>query len=88
MNYRCRKTDNLGETAVFTSESHLNARYSRSMSLCISSKTFLPAPVSTSSKMRSIKKSTRRYSDAHSNGEMNHKMDDIDQFGDSLILKR
>ncbi|GFW63811.1 hypothetical protein TNCV_3744161 [Trichonephila clavipes] len=38
------------------------------------------APVPTSSEMRSVMKITRSYLDVHSNGEMNNKMDDIEQF--------
>uniref|UniRef100_A0A8C4SC05 HTH CENPB-type domain-containing protein n=1 Tax=Erpetoichthys calabaricus TaxID=27687 RepID=A0A8C4SC05_ERPCA len=38
------------------------------------------APVPTSSEMRNIMKSMRSYLDANSNGEMNNKMDDIEQF--------
>ncbi|GFS85939.1 hypothetical protein TNCV_1219371 [Trichonephila clavipes] len=36
------------------------------------------APVPTSSEMRKVRKSTHSCLDAHSNGEMNNKMDDID----------
>ncbi|GFT29595.1 uncharacterized protein TNCV_4890481 [Trichonephila clavipes] len=45
------------------------------------------APAPTSSEMRKNMKSKRSYLDAHSNGEMNNKMDDIKQFVDSLMLK-
>ncbi|GFW09437.1 hypothetical protein TNCV_3995441 [Trichonephila clavipes] len=38
------------------------------------------APVPTSSEMRNIMKNMRSYLDAHSNGEMNKRMDDIEQF--------
>ncbi|GFT91218.1 uncharacterized protein TNCV_4044491 [Trichonephila clavipes] len=44
------------------------------------------APVSTSSEMRNIMKSMHSFLDAHSNGEMNNKMDDIEQFVDNLML--
>ncbi|GFV34984.1 hypothetical protein TNCV_2098111 [Trichonephila clavipes] len=37
-------------------------------------------PVPTSSEMRNIMKSKCSYLDAHSNGEMKNKMDDIEQF--------
>uniref|UniRef100_A0A8C4SEN5 HTH CENPB-type domain-containing protein n=1 Tax=Erpetoichthys calabaricus TaxID=27687 RepID=A0A8C4SEN5_ERPCA len=46
------------------------------------------APVPTSSEMRNIMKSMRSYLDAHSNGEMNNKMNDIEQFVDNLMLKK
>uniref|UniRef100_A0A8C4RFJ1 HTH CENPB-type domain-containing protein n=1 Tax=Erpetoichthys calabaricus TaxID=27687 RepID=A0A8C4RFJ1_ERPCA len=46
------------------------------------------APVPTSSEMRNIMKSMRSYLDAHSNGEMNNKIDDIEQFVDNLMLKK
>ncbi|PRD32254.1 UNVERIFIED_CONTAM: hypothetical protein NCL1_21063 [Trichonephila clavipes] len=39
-------------------------------------------------KMRNIVKSMRSYLDAHSNDEMNNKMDDIKQFVDNLMLKK
>ncbi|GFU19554.1 hypothetical protein TNCV_21291 [Trichonephila clavipes] len=42
------------------------------------------APVPTSSEMENIMKSTRSYLDSYSNGEMNNKMDDIEQFVDDL----
>ncbi|GFU21819.1 uncharacterized protein TNCV_3283061 [Trichonephila clavipes] len=45
------------------------------------------APVPTSSEMRNIMENMRSYLDAHSNGEMNNKMDDIEQFVDNLMLK-
>ncbi|GFV53653.1 hypothetical protein TNCV_1042601 [Trichonephila clavipes] len=38
------------------------------------------APAPTSFEMRNIKKSMFSYLDAHSNGEMKNKMDDIEQF--------
>ncbi|GFX38131.1 hypothetical protein TNCV_3837301 [Trichonephila clavipes] len=38
------------------------------------------APVPTSSEMRSVMKNMRRDLDAHSNGEMNNKLDDIERF--------
>ncbi|GFU93514.1 hypothetical protein TNCV_947561 [Trichonephila clavipes] len=38
------------------------------------------APVPTSSEMRNVLKGMRSYLDAHSKGEMNNKMDDIEQF--------
>ncbi|GFV35227.1 hypothetical protein TNCV_620231 [Trichonephila clavipes] len=40
----------------------------------------IAAPVPTSSEMRNIMKSMRNYLDAHSNSEMNNKMNDIEQF--------
>ncbi|GFW83025.1 hypothetical protein TNCV_4604521 [Trichonephila clavipes] len=46
------------------------------------------APVPTSSKIRNIMKSMRSYLEAHSNGEMNNKRDDIEQFVDNWMLKR
>ncbi|GFV35129.1 hypothetical protein TNCV_292441 [Trichonephila clavipes] len=45
-------------------------------------------PVSTSSEMRNIRKSRRSYLEAHSNGELNSKMDDIEQILDNLLLKK
>ncbi|GFW79362.1 uncharacterized protein TNCV_2477691 [Trichonephila clavipes] len=45
-------------------------------------------PVPSSSKMRNVMKSTRNYIKALSNGEMNNKMDAIEQYVDSLILKK
>ncbi|GFT21221.1 hypothetical protein TNCV_2582821 [Trichonephila clavipes] len=45
-------------------------------------------PVPKSSEMGNVMKSLRNYLDSHSNGEMNNKMDDIDQFIDSLMLKK
>ncbi|GFU30195.1 uncharacterized protein TNCV_3625291 [Trichonephila clavipes] len=45
-------------------------------------------PFPMSSEMRSVMKSKISYLDAHSNGEMNNKMDDIKQFVDYLILKK
>ncbi|GFW58982.1 DDE-1 domain-containing protein [Trichonephila clavipes] len=44
-------------------------------------------PVPTSFKMRNIMKSMFNYIDAHYNGKMNTKMDDIEQLVDNLILK-
>ncbi|GFV68209.1 uncharacterized protein TNCV_1874911 [Trichonephila clavipes] len=44
-----------------------------------------PAPVPMSSEMRNIMKSLRNYLDAHSNREMNNKMEDIEQFADNLM---
>ncbi|GFX27549.1 hypothetical protein TNCV_4996041 [Trichonephila clavipes] len=38
--------------------------------------------IPTSSEMRNTRKSMRSYLDAHSNGEMNEKMDDSEQFVD------
>ncbi|GFU44041.1 hypothetical protein TNCV_4963531 [Trichonephila clavipes] len=38
------------------------------------------APVPTSFEMRNVMKSMHSYLDAHSNGEMNKEMDDIEQF--------
>ncbi|GFY00516.1 uncharacterized protein TNCV_2139131 [Trichonephila clavipes] len=46
------------------------------------------APVTTSSEMRNIMKSMRSYLEVHPNGEMNCKMDDIEQFIDNLMLKK
>ncbi|GFW13085.1 hypothetical protein TNCV_3330171 [Trichonephila clavipes] len=46
------------------------------------------APVPPSSEMRNTMKSTRYYSDAHSNGKMNNKMADIEQLVVSLMLKK
>ncbi|GFV91746.1 uncharacterized protein TNCV_4763111 [Trichonephila clavipes] len=46
------------------------------------------APNPTLSEMRNIIKNMCNYLDAHSNGEMNNKMDDIEQFVDSLMLKK
>ncbi|GFV14450.1 hypothetical protein TNCV_165771 [Trichonephila clavipes] len=45
-------------------------------------------PVLMSSEMRNIMKSTRSYLDAHSDNEMNNKMDGIEQFVDYLLLKK
>ncbi|GFW82669.1 hypothetical protein TNCV_3492411 [Trichonephila clavipes] len=45
-------------------------------------------PLSTSPEMRNIMKSMRRYLDAYCNGEMNNKMDEIEQFVKNLILKK
>ncbi|GFU48356.1 hypothetical protein TNCV_3342481 [Trichonephila clavipes] len=42
------------------------------------------APVPTSSEMRNIMESMRNYLEAHSNGEMSNKMDDIEQFVDYI----
>ncbi|GFX15571.1 hypothetical protein TNCV_3305001 [Trichonephila clavipes] len=42
---------------------------------------------SISSEKRNIVKSMHNCSDAHSNGEMDNKMDDIEQFVDNLMLK-
>ncbi|GFS68641.1 hypothetical protein TNCV_1958731 [Trichonephila clavipes] len=44
-------------------------------------------PVPTSSEMGNIMKSMRSYLVVHSDGEMNNKMKDFDQFNDNLILK-
>ncbi|GFW91606.1 hypothetical protein TNCV_4500251 [Trichonephila clavipes] len=46
------------------------------------------APVPTSSEMKNSMKSMCNYLDAHSDGEMNNKMDDIEQFVDNLMLKK
>uniref|UniRef100_A0A8C4RRF5 Tigger transposable element-derived protein 4 n=1 Tax=Erpetoichthys calabaricus TaxID=27687 RepID=A0A8C4RRF5_ERPCA len=46
------------------------------------------APVPTSSEMRNIMKSMLSYLDAHSNDEMNNKMDDIEQFSPQFRVKR
>ncbi|GFU55759.1 uncharacterized protein TNCV_2969281 [Trichonephila clavipes] len=45
-------------------------------------------PVITPFEMRNIIKIIRSCLDAHSNGERNSKMDDIEQFIDNLMLKR
>ncbi|GFX85614.1 hypothetical protein TNCV_3717841 [Trichonephila clavipes] len=45
-------------------------------------------PDFTSSKMRNIMKSMRSCLDAHSNGEMNNKMDDIEQFAAKNTMQR
>ncbi|GFV37320.1 DDE-1 domain-containing protein [Trichonephila clavipes] len=45
------------------------------------------APITVSSEMRNVMKSIRSYLDAHSNGEMNNKRDNIEQFVDNLMLK-
>ncbi|GFS52999.1 hypothetical protein TNCV_331271 [Trichonephila clavipes] len=44
-------------------------------------------PEPTSFEMRSIMKSMFSYLDEHSSGEMNNRMNDIEQFVDSLMLK-
>ncbi|GFW75093.1 uncharacterized protein TNCV_447981 [Trichonephila clavipes] len=44
--------------------------------------------VPTSSEIKNIRKSVRSYLDAHSNGEMNNKLDDVEQFVDYLMLKK
>ncbi|GFX19135.1 uncharacterized protein TNCV_3012791 [Trichonephila clavipes] len=46
------------------------------------------APVPMSSEMRNILESMHTYSDAHTNGELNNKMDDIEQFVNNLMLKK
>ncbi|GFV97555.1 hypothetical protein TNCV_2040631 [Trichonephila clavipes] len=46
------------------------------------------APLSSSSELINIMKRMRSYLDACSNGEMNNKMDDIEQFVDNLMLKK
>ncbi|GFY12966.1 hypothetical protein TNCV_665321 [Trichonephila clavipes] len=46
------------------------------------------APVPTSSEMRNIMKSMRNYLDAHSNGEMNIEMNDIEHFVVNWMLKK
>ncbi|GFT32604.1 hypothetical protein TNCV_3145521 [Trichonephila clavipes] len=46
------------------------------------------APVLMSSERRKIMKSMHSYLDAHSNGEMNNKMDDVEQFVPILMLKK
>ncbi|GFU26331.1 hypothetical protein TNCV_3180821 [Trichonephila clavipes] len=46
------------------------------------------ASVPTSSETMNVMKSMRNYLDAHSNGEMKNKMDDIKQFVDNLMLKK
>ncbi|GFU93352.1 hypothetical protein TNCV_1860821 [Trichonephila clavipes] len=46
------------------------------------------SPVPRSSKMRNVMKSIHSYLEAHSNSEMNNKMDDVQQFVDNLILKK
>ncbi|GFV85555.1 DDE-1 domain-containing protein [Trichonephila clavipes] len=45
------------------------------------------ASVPTSSRMRDVVKRIRSYLNAHSNGEMNKKIDDIEQIVDNLMLK-
>ncbi|GFW61004.1 hypothetical protein TNCV_4872141 [Trichonephila clavipes] len=42
----------------------------------------------TSSQVRDIMKSMRNYLDAHSNDELNNKMDDMEQFTDNLMKKK
>ncbi|GFY33200.1 hypothetical protein TNCV_1240511 [Trichonephila clavipes] len=44
--------------------------------------------VRTSSEMKNILKSMRSYLDAHFSGELNNKMDDIEQCVDNLMLNR
>ncbi|GFT79210.1 hypothetical protein TNCV_2766451 [Trichonephila clavipes] len=46
------------------------------------------APDPTSSEMKNIKKSKRSHLNALSNGEMNNKMDNIEQFVDNFISKK
>ncbi|GFV07822.1 DDE-1 domain-containing protein [Trichonephila clavipes] len=46
------------------------------------------APVPTSSEMRNIMKIMRSYLDMHSNGDMNNKMDDLEQCVENLMLKK
>ncbi|GFW47872.1 hypothetical protein TNCV_2400591 [Trichonephila clavipes] len=46
------------------------------------------APVPTSSEMRNIMESMLNCLDAHSNGKMSSKIEDIDQFVDNSMLKR
>ncbi|GFV25658.1 hypothetical protein TNCV_3851421 [Trichonephila clavipes] len=46
------------------------------------------APVPTSSEMRNFMKSMRSYLNAHSSGEMNNKMDDVEQFVGNWVLKK
>ncbi|GFV09891.1 hypothetical protein TNCV_2318211 [Trichonephila clavipes] len=46
------------------------------------------ASVPTSSEVKKVMKSMRSYLDTHSNGEMNNKMDDIEQIVDNSLLKR
>ncbi|GFV48134.1 hypothetical protein TNCV_3554131 [Trichonephila clavipes] len=46
------------------------------------------SPVPTSSQMCDIMKTMLNYLDAHSKGEMNNKMDDIEQFVDNLMLRK
>ncbi|GFY34901.1 hypothetical protein TNCV_154741 [Trichonephila clavipes] len=45
-------------------------------------------PVPTSFEMRNITKNILSYLDAHSNGEMNHKMDDIEHFVAKKTMQR
>jgi len=45
-------------------------------------------PVPSTSEMRKIIKSMRRYLNAQSNGEMDKTMDDLEQFVDNVVLKR
>ncbi|GFX56276.1 DDE-1 domain-containing protein [Trichonephila clavipes] len=44
------------------------------------------APVPTSSEIRNIMKSMFSYLDAHSNGEMNNRMNDLEQLVDNVML--
>ncbi|GFX16156.1 hypothetical protein TNCV_4704121 [Trichonephila clavipes] len=84
---------------VFGGNEHrTQARYLESDALTTSSKYIIAAdsddenkmknaaPVPTSSKMRNIMKYLRSYLDAHSSGEMNNKMNDIEQNVDNLTL--
>ncbi|GFY01888.1 transposable element Tcb2 transposase [Trichonephila clavipes] len=48
----------------------------------------ISAPAPTSSDMRNIMKSMCSYLDVHPNGEVNNKMDDIEQCVDNLMLKK
>ncbi|GFV96960.1 uncharacterized protein TNCV_4351731 [Trichonephila clavipes] len=45
-------------------------------------------PVPKSLKMRKTRKSMRSYLEAHSNGETNNKVNDIEQFLANLMLKK
>ncbi|GFV93913.1 hypothetical protein TNCV_1811681 [Trichonephila clavipes] len=55
---------------------------------CVEDKRNHAASVPTSSEMRNIMKSMRSYLDVHSNGEMNNKMDDIEQSAGNIGLNK
>ncbi|GFW08588.1 HTH_38 domain-containing protein [Trichonephila clavipes] len=46
------------------------------------------ASFSTSSEMRNVMKRMHSYLDAHSKGEMNNEMDDVEQFVDKFMLEK
>ncbi|GFT86397.1 hypothetical protein TNCV_3259051 [Trichonephila clavipes] len=48
----------------------------------------ISAPVSTSSEMKKVMKGMCSLLDPHSKGEMNNKMNDIEQSVDNLMLKK